>query len=328
MKNNAETWRSTETRHVLMVSGHCCTRVQKQAAALRSLGWRVDSVSLSPPSNRSVFDLHVVASENKFAKFIRDNGAPIIHVHNEPDGLMRIADEGCNGRPIVYDCHDLAYYRFGEVNADELYAFARADAIVHVSQEHRDVAYSLHPWSSPEALVMSCPSRSIVPQSPDVPRDGVVYHGGLSAPGSTHFAWRDYSRVEQMFEDAGVPFHLYSHETLAPYYKGFKPWLDYARLMTTLKRYRFGFVGMDITEPKWQVAVPNKMWEYAAAGVVPMIVNAPAAARAFGEGALVADTVGEAIARMGEEDDLRAKMKPRFMEDEIGGTVGLYEALL
>lgn len=328
MGDNLAKWQSSATKHVLMVSRHCCTRVRKQALALRALGWRVDSLSQVPPTDRNAFDMSVIADRHKFHRFIERSGAAIIHVHNEPDSLMRDADAGARGRPVVYDCHDLEFYRYGSVTSDEAYAFDRADSIVHVSDEHRDVAYSLHPWKVPEAVVMSCPIKAWIPPDPNTDRDGVVYEGGLTKPGSAAFDWRDLTDACAVFAAAGITFDLYSHESLAPYYERLQPWLDYDNLLRRLHRYKFGFLGTDKPVEKWKVAVPNKMWEYAACGVVPMAVNAPAAVKAFGQGAIVATSTAEAIEQMGDCSRLRALMRPRFMDDEIAGTIRLYEGLL
>ena len=323
-KNTLAHWRTTAPKHVLFVSRHCCTRVQKQAVALRALGWRVDSLSSVPPSNNTGFEQGVIAEEHKFKHFIGESGASIVHVHNEPDSLMRYASDAANGRPIVYDCHDLEYYRHGHVTDDERFAFRRADAIVHVSQEHRDIAYSLHPWKCPDVIVMSCPPRAWIPDDPGHERSGVVYEGGVAAPGSEVFNWRDLSGVESTFRDAGIDFHIYSSGNAARQYEGYKGWLDYRKLLRTMQRYKYGFLGTEQPVEKWKVAVPNKLWDYAASGVIPIICNAPAAAVAFGKGAIVCTSVDDAIAQMSKR---RPRMTPRFMDDEIPALVALYGRL-
>jgi len=78
-------WESSEEKHVLMVSRHCCTRVAKQAAALHSLGWRVDSLSLHMPGILEGFDrLEIVRHEQEMTELIASSGAKIIHVTMNP----------------------------------------------------------------------------------------------------------------------------------------------------------------------------------------------------------------------------------------------------
>ncbi len=313
---------------VLMVSGDCCVRVHKEAQALRDRGWRVESLSRSQPAMPDAFDRHAVTDELCMTAHILASKAEIIHVHNGPDRLMRYAARGSRGRPVVYDCHDLGFYRRRRVGDDEQFAFDRADGVVHVSREHRDVAWRLHPWNCPEALVMSCPPRAWAP-APAGRRRGAVYEGGLVRPGH-RMDWRDMAPLIAAFAAAGVPLDLYVKRSLARYFPHVKGRLPYRRLLSVLAGYQFGILGTDAPVDKWQVAVPNKLWDYAVAGVVPVMCNAPAAAAAFGEGAIVASSAADALEQIAAADPavLRAAARPRYMDDEIAGLVSLYEALL
>jgi hypothetical protein len=312
-----------------MVSKHVCVRVQKQASALRALGWRVDSLSLQRPRNLSLFDLSVVASEETMAKHLRENAAPIIHVHNEPDKLMRFASDGANGRPIVYDCHDLEGNSYGGVpTEDELFAFSRADGIINVSHAHRDVAYSQHPWTCPEAVVRSFPMRKWKPGC-NGERSGVVYQGGLQPPGKC--SWRDLSVPCREFAEAGIQFDLFVPKWLEEHYPNVQGFLAYEELLKRLTGYSFGFCGHDPAHPVYETAMPNKVWEYAMCGVIPLFVNLKHASEVFGSG-IVATSTQDAIAQMREcdEEALRAEVlaHARYMDDEIHNTVRLYEELL
>lgn len=313
---------------VLMVSGACCTRVHKQAQALRERGWRVESLSWDPPAIPAAFDRHSVTDRPCMVAHVLASHAELIHVHNGPDELMRHAARGARGRPVVYDCHDLFYHRTGRVSRNEAFAFRRADGIVNVSPEYRDVAFGLHPWTCPEAVVMSCPPRAWAPAPADR-RSGAVYEGGLVRPGH-RMDWRDLSPVTRAFERAGVPLDLYVKPRMARWYPRVQGRLPYLELLRRLARYEYGWIGTDRPCEKGEAAVPNKLWDYAAAGVVPVICNRPAAAAAFGEGAIVASSAADALEQMAAADPaaLRAAGRPRYMDDEVAGLVELYEALL
>lgn len=321
-----DTWRTPASRHVLFVSGPCCTRVEKEAAALRALGWRVDSLSRSQPKSLDAFDQVLTAQYARFPQLIGESGASIVHVHNEPDSLMRWADAGKGGRPVVYDCHDLEWYRYGEVTDDERFAFARADAIVHVSEPHGDVAYSLHPWECPSVVLYSAPLRSRVPTYRG-PRHGTVYHGGVQPPGVNR--WRDLSAPCVAFAEAGLAFDIFTRPEMGEFYPNVRGYLEYDELLSAISRYAFGFLGSDPASDKFEVAVPNKLWEYAACGVIPAGCNAPAARAAFGGGGLWAESTRALIALMRECDpaEERAKLRPRFMDDEIAKLEALYASL-
>ncbi len=320
-----ERWRRSADKHVLMVSKHCCSRVQKQAQALKAKGWRVDSISSARPPILQHFDYCKVTLDN-FTEGIRNSGASIIHVHNEPDELMRYAVDGAKGRPVVYDCHDLEYHRKGYVTDNEAFAFSHADAIVNVGEAYRDFAYSLHPWSVPETVVYSLPFRAQVPDPPAEREWAICYEGGVVPPGG--MGWRDLSVPCEVFQKAGITFDIYPMGDVADCYPNVKRSLGYEQLLTTIAGYEFSFVGIDPAHEKYLMAYPNKLWESAACGCIPVIVNAPAAAEAFGSG-IVAKSAKEAVRKMracdtkAMREDVLAHV--RFMDDEIDKTIALYQ---
>jgi hypothetical protein len=275
-----------------------------------------------------VFAACRTVDERVLAAYVAHSRAPLIHVHNGPDRLMRHAVKGAHGRPVVYDCHDLGFYHKLSVSEGEAFAFAHADAMVHVSREQRDVAYSLHPWTCPDVVVLSCPPRAWAPRAGG-PRSGVVYEGGLVRPGLGRMDWRDLSPVTSAFAQAGVPLDLYVRRSMARYYPNVKGRLPYGALLRALTRYQFGWVGTDAPVKKGMAGVPNKLWDYAAAGVVPIICNRLAALAAFGAGALVATSAADALEQLRSVDpeSLRRRIRPRYMDDEIGVMVSMYEAL-
>lgn len=270
----------------------------------------------------------MLADTKRFAEHIAASGASIIHVHNTPDALMRFADRGAEGRPVVYDCHDLEYHQHGEVTPDELFAFWRADAIVSVGRAYRDLAYSLHAWQVPDAVVRSLPVREHIPRY-DGDRSGIVYEGGLAEPGRC--GWRDLSVPCREFADAGLLFDIYTLPRMAEHYPHVRGYLPYRALMQALSTYSYGFVGSDPRHTALVWALPNKVWEYAACGVIPLLVNADASAEEFGTG-IVASSTREAISIMREadEDALRADVcrHARYMNEEIERLEGLYREVL
>ena len=322
-------WRRRDDKHVVMLSNHCCIRVQKQAIALRQKGWRVDSLSTRRPSNVEAFDYAFITERGRLTRALKESGASLIHVHNEPDRLMQYADEGANGRPVVYDCHDLEYHRANEVTKWEKFAFSRADGIINVGETYRDLAYSLHPWDVPSAVVHSLPLKRHIPKPPAKRDWAVVYEGGVTRPAPNN--WRDFTVPCRVFAEEGIRFDLYTNSAMQEYYPNVKGMVRYDKLMAALGTYEFGWVGLDPAHPKLQLSYPNKVWEYAANGSIPLMVNVKSAAEYFGSG-IVASSTREAIALMRECDtekmraDVYAHM--RWMDDEIDHTIRLYEELL
>jgi hypothetical protein len=322
--------------HVLMVSSHCCTRVQKQAAALKALGWRVDSVSKAMPGVMDGFDvLKVTQDEKEFPAIIESSGASIIHVHNEPDRLMQYADAGANGRPIVYDCHDLGWYRTFSVLPEERFAFDRADGIINVSKEHRDLAYKLHPWKVPEAITMSVPMKAWMPQKADdeAGRHGVVYEGGSNPGASEANRFRDHIGVDKAFEAAGIDMTFFVPTRAIGAYRRSRMFVPYKVLLDQLATFKWGFIGTDVKTDKGDVCLPNKTFDYLLAGLPLLCCNVPAVETFMeGKAGIYAKDMKTLIEKMQRADWYKlheeAKAARRFMDDEIKHTLMVYDALL
>jgi hypothetical protein len=160
-------------------------------------------------------------------------------------------------------------------------------------------------------------------------RSGVVYEGGLNAPGAC--SWRDLSVPCAEFWQAGIDFDIYTSPKMSEWYPRVQGFVRYHELLKRLTGYSFGFCGHDPAHEVYQSAMPNKVWEYAMCGVIPLLVSLPHAAEVFGSG-IVATSTKDAIAQMREcdEEALRADVlaNARFMDDEIVNTIGLYNRLL
>lgn len=334
--DNGVSWdESAGKKHVLMVSKHCCTRVTKQAAALKLAGWRVDSLSCSMPAVLDGFEVLRVAREAEFEALIKESAASIIHVHNEPDRLMYYADAGANGRPIVYDCHDLEFYRTFSVGKDELFAFQRADGIINVGKEHRDFAYSKHPWGVPEAITMSAPLRAWRPASASetARRKGVIYEGGSTPGASNANRFRDHTQVERAFAAAEMRMTLFVPTQALTAYENARMMLPYKVLLQEITNYQWGFIGSDIRTDKGDVCLPNKTFDYLLGGTPLACCNVPGVERFMeGRAGVYAKTMDKLIEKMKRADwytlQAEALEAARFMEDEIKNTLMVYDALL
>jgi glycosyltransferase involved in cell wall biosynthesis len=335
-----ERWDNTPgDKHVLMVSKHNCSRVAKEAWALRERGWRVDSVSVGFPSIPAAFDVLRVVPEEDIAAEIAASSASLIHVHNEPDVLMRYADEGANGRPVIYDWHDLEYHRYGVVTEDQTFAFGRADGIVATSRKYAVLAHKLHRKPTvPEAVVHTCLPRAWAPAPTDIrQRKGVVYAGGSQPDAPEQHRWRDHTHVARAFEEAGIRFDLYVPGWAAKAYPHGYLMMPYDVMMQTLPRYKWGFMGTERWTEKWSVVIPNKLFEYLACGLPILACNAPAVVDYMKDSDCVvsANSMDKLIERMNDprktnwlEMSDTALASARYMDDEIEQLIQLYDALM
>lgn len=324
-------------RHVLMVSERCETRATKEAAALRAIGYRVDLVGPRIPQVPDAYDVIKVVPKEAMAEAIVTSGARLLHVHNEPDSLMLTASRSAMGRPIVYDCHDMEWHRAGKGTPDERFAWQRADGIIHTSAEYKDFSRRIGYKSDvPQAVVHSCPLKEWTPDVPEhKARRGVVYEGASRIKGGQWERFRRHHEVVRAFADADVEFTMYTEREAVGAYACARPMVPYMRMLQVLPCYRWGFLGMDVPTSKWNVVMPNKLFEYLMCGVPVIAVNAPAV-RSYmkGKAGIYASSMRVAIDRLQssktdwEQLVEEAKEHRRYMEDELPELLKVYDTLL
>jgi len=330
-------WYETKPNHVLMVSQQCDSRVTKQAMALRQRGWRVDLLGARIPQIPDAFDVIQVLPAPEWPAAIGSSGAGIVHVHNEPDHLMRVADEGAAGRPIVYDVHDMEQHRFGRKTIDQDYAFKRADAIVHTSREYQAFAHKQgYKRDIPEAVVHTATLRGWQPTLPPLEvRRGVVYEGNSMPHSLGNDRFRNHDKVVEAFNQAGVRFDMFTNVDAVVAYKGnARHMVPFMAMLERLPHYQWGFLGCDVATEKWDVVVPNKLFEYLLCGLPILACNAPAVERYMeGKAGIYANTMGELIGRIKDrkldwealvEEALASRV---YMDDEVDGLIALYVAV-
>lgn len=215
----------------------------------------------------------------------------LIHVHNEPSWLGYAAKEACPDIPVIFDAHDLDAVRYGTATEDERRSIGACDAVIFPSQGYRDFCLNLDAFTvplnggytsiadKPTAVVYSmCNDHAV--QATGMPRvPGIVYQGAVSI-GSDY---RDYRRVSSTITKMGIPFHVYpaTPEFTKEYTRTgaiCTPTLPYMTMMKDLTRYDWGFVGSPIESQQWHKAMPNKLFEYIAAGIPCLVYQADEAA--------------------------------------------------
>ncbi len=116
---------------------------------------------------------------------------------------------------------------------------------------------------------------------------GLVYEGRIDlkeeikiSPVINHgFQYDDYEEFAKKAKELGIDFHLYgrSDEEFMKVYKDLaivqKP-QPYQKLMMKLSRHDWGLVGNLHPTSEWEIAFPNKMFEYISACVPVVAINA------------------------------------------------------
>ena len=230
----------------------------------------------------------------------------------------------------------------------------QVDGILHVSPDCQRWAEWLHPESAeaPSCVLWSAVSEADLPPL-DGPRAGLVYCGGLGMPAKagngTVRDTRDYSIYLEAIREArpwgAEPIVVQSdHPTVAlPCQelrrRGFetRSRVPQDRLLHALAEFRWGLWGNPVMfQPLLRAALPNKLFEYLGAGVVPVVINCPASAdlvEGYGVG-LGGERWGDVRERMTEEhwqrcfDNLGAVRHTFTMEAQVGAVVEVYEEAL
>ena len=96
--------------NIVMVSGHACIRMEKQALALIYAGHDVHSISNRLPPHYASFNSVSIYDDAKqiletVERFEKANDVDVYHVHNEPSWYVSLLKE-VTDRPVVLDVHD------------------------------------------------------------------------------------------------------------------------------------------------------------------------------------------------------------------------------
>lgn len=266
-----------------MVTGeYPCVRASKITRALRELDWEHDVICKAPPpqlddSYRQV-NFSPYREYDDYIPLIRDSAAEIIHVHNEPYWPVLAAKEATN-KPVILNVHDLACARVGySLDPHEAEAFNQADGLIFVSEPQRQFAIMGGlDVDKPTAILGNYALREFYhdPRGISLPKAGVgeiVYEGGIESRGVPG-AWRDLSGISDALEGR---LHIMPGGRSVDYGINHPSERDFDMLMVRLNTYDWGITGNFIAHPAWQHSIPNKVFEYMAAGIGILAIDSPA----------------------------------------------------
>lgn len=293
---------------VCIAGFHSCIRAYKFGLALKERGHKVYWLAnLRFPTHVSlhVFDgisayclgdnvesIGPSASSNYFDSFKKNaemvsKHVDVFHWYNEPDWgveqLKQVTD-----KPVLYDIHDLRSDREFVVQDEEEIAFTKADAILTQGEPYSAIARQKRPDLAAKGLIDHCypaVNRTLWPNldyrglSIGAKKiGGLVYEGGIATgkAGGNELRFRWWYPFMKELSDLHIPisvhpsgggdFGLYAQQGIrivAP--------MDYKTLLQNLTMYDWGLVGNAIKHPAFDKAMPNKLFEYIAAGI-PVIV--------------------------------------------------------
>ena len=345
-----------------MLANHACIRMDKVALALMGQNHDVHAITNRDPAHWTFYKTRArwadlgqcIESIKIYAKEV-----DIFHCHNEPSWFVTAVKEHCNV-PVVLDVHDSFLARStpeeaaqrmdaGEyhirVVTEERNNFQLADALVFPGAAFGDLICSEFKLTQPRLTLPSYCTRSMNIYSSQEWLGGLVYEGRVDLPKETKdhpqahgFRYCDYHDFALKAQALGLDFHIYARND--------KPFLEvyekiafthtpapYHKLLGLLSRHDWGLVGNLTPTPEWDVAFPNKLFEYLSAGVPVVALHARecgAWLKQRGVGIEV-ESLEELCARWGEHTEIRKTiLKNRqqwTMDGHISELVDLYASL-
>lgn len=346
-----------------MIANHACIRVDKMALPLMDRGHEVHIISRKDPAYRRYYtsrsrwdDLGQCLEAIK----IYSEHVDVFHAHNEPSWFVTAVKERCD-TPVVLDVHDSFLARSTpdeaekrleagnyniRVTSEERNNFQLADALVFPGNRFADIVCSEFKLTQPRTILPSYCTRRMQGYSTQEWMGGLVYEGRVDLPKETTedpqshgFRYADYHDFAKKAQDLGIDFHLYA--------RGDKEFLEvyesialthvpspYEKLIGFLSRHDWGLVGNLEPTPEWDVAFPNKMFEYISAGVPVVALNAGACGEWLRETGLgiEVETLEELCERWSEHTQVRKRLlKNRqawVMENHIEKLESVYSGLV
>lgn len=349
---------------IVMVSKIGCIRVQKTALPLIRNGHEVHLLARAVPS---------FAEEYKTFSFAWDIGqfieaialyepmVDIWHVHNEPSYFVQLIKE-YSRKPVVLDVHDSHIARVSadewesgmddgkhylRITTDERNNFQLADALVFVSETVRDMVCREYRLTQPNVVVpCAVPYRLYRYKTKDW-WGGLVCEGMMETrakierkPEMYGYAYTNYEDLAKECMRLGIDFHIYSNNTEDEFIDTYKdlciyhspePYLD---LLESLSQHDWGLVGNLKSYRALESVLPNKLFDYIAAGVPPVCMHAGESASLVlkhGIGIEVR-SLEELASRWGEHRECRRRLLSMrwqlAMESWIPGLENLYRELL
>lgn len=338
---------------VVHVAWHCCVRVLKQALAEIAKGYEVHLITGMLPITYNKFStvsfycigewykgtfspaIHQLANA---VKMLSDK-ADIFHVHNEPDWIACVVGENKGKAKMVWDIHDLTSIRSHKEEPDERRAIELSDGMITISEPYRKHIVELYKYEKPSQTVHSCVPEHLYVNKPLSHIDGIVYEGGVNPVISTinFLPYRNFAGFLKWCNEHNIDFHLFPADPQFDYsyYRengaNLYPSKPFHLLMQELSRFDFGFAGTPVPDPEFGGAMPNKIFEYAAAGLPSMVFNATTAGEfvekeGLGVWAKSIDDVKRFFENKNEYKEKCVKNRWNWtMEREVEKTESLYE---
>jgi hypothetical protein len=286
-----------------MVAGHACIRVHKMAIPLIERGHTVHLVAMKVPTFWQHYATYTLCADIEqmisAIKVYDQADVDVFHCHNEPSWFVTACKEA-SAKPVILDVHDSylarstpeeatealdAGKRHTRVVVEERNNCQLADGLVFPGEHFQKVIASEFKLEQPQLVLPSyVPRRYFKYQAMDW-HGGLVYQGKVNLPTELEghlsgFRYCDYTQLMERCHALNMDLHLYGNRDDKPFREHYQekafihPPHKYGDLLTALGMHDWGLVGNVYPTPEWRVAMPNKLFEYIAAGTPVVAMNA------------------------------------------------------
>jgi len=286
------------------ISVHACIRAHKMAWTMGPTGHdqymiseRIAAThSITPYKGVSIFE----AKGDELSRCLQLRQAilnlepyvDIWHVHNEPNWIFRQVHEVAT-KPIIWDIHDWTSLRKVEVPhpkelEEEQYAIENADGFSVCSKGYLKKIRELS--KKPSQVVYSMvPERFFIRERPGhLP--GICFEGGVKGKNDQRYNfpyrnWASFSHeaVKNFTEEQKFYFYTANDgEDFSDYEQKkvlFRAPEIYPEMLALMSQHDAGLVGTPFPVKDFEDSMPNKLFEYLAAGLPCIIINSPEALR-------------------------------------------------
>lgn len=347
----------------VFLAGHACIRCDKVAIPLIERGYDVHLISKRKPIWSKYYTTWVQANDmNQLlnAVDVYKNVADIFYAHNEPSWFVTIVKERTD-KPVILDVHDSMLARWTPEEDDEIKKTGRpsariitqernnfqlADGLVFPTWSFRDLVTSEYALSQPNMVLPSYLPKRMTGYEGKEWLGGLVYEGRIDLrdeimndPVNHGFRYCDYQALAEEAHEMNMDFHIYARAD-EPFLKVYQKIAythmpqQWGTLLDCLSRHDWGLVGNSFWTNEWDIALPNKLFEYMGAGLPPVVINSTESANFVKKHDV--GIVVESLKELGENwklhTEYRKKMfkvrKQFYMEEHIGELIKFCEGFL
>jgi hypothetical protein len=291
---------------IAFVSGHACIRCQKEAIPLSGNGHEVFMLAGKIPPGYEYYQNFILAPGINHYLDAISALSPVVdlfHVHNEPSWFVTAIKERSD-KPVVLDVHDSYLARMTpeesaelqekgikawRVMSEERNNFQLADALVFPGEKFANLVCGEFRLDQPRLILPSYLPRSFYIYHSGSWYGGMVYEGRVDLksyyqkdPKNLGFKYCDYEDFAGQMKSLGMDFHIYGPSTdNEEFQKIYEPLchlhgaFPFEVLMKEVAKHDWGLVGNVFPSAEWNIAFPNKLFDYIGASVPVVCINAP-----------------------------------------------------